>query len=140
LVLSSEPKQKNIKKVNQYFVIKNPNPKTLHIKNSKNKMQVLQNIKSHNETKFQTFLPRQMCGASLWFVIRFYLVRSHSTRNPRLEQSVLKYKIQNFDHFFHKIVLTISAPASADAGSNLLISDQHFLTFAPTSSLQKQSA
>jgi hypothetical protein len=70
----------------------------------------------------------------------FYLVRSHSTRNPTLEQSMLKYKIQNLDHFFHKIVLTRSAAASVAAGSNLLISNQYSLTFVQGSSLQKHSA
>jgi hypothetical protein len=90
--------------------------------------------------ELQTFLPRWMFGAFLWFVTRFYLVRSHSTRNPTLEQSMLKYEIQNLDHFFHKIVLTRSAAASVAAGSNLLISNQHSLTFVQGSSLQKHSA
>jgi hypothetical protein len=64
----------------------------------------------------------------------------HSTRNPTLEQSMLKYEIQNLDHFFHKTVLTRSAAASVTAGSNLLISDQHSLTFVQGSSLQKHLA
>jgi hypothetical protein len=33
---------------NHYFIIKNHNPKTLHIKSSKNNMHVLQNLKSHS--------------------------------------------------------------------------------------------
>jgi hypothetical protein len=40
--------QKIFLKKSLFYNKKNPYPKTLHIKNSKKRMQVLKNIKSHN--------------------------------------------------------------------------------------------
>ncbi len=51
LISNFEPKPKLTKKKSILFKKKNLNPKTLNIKKLHNKMQVLQNIRSHNQTQ-----------------------------------------------------------------------------------------